>query len=258
MSSADSNDPSRDFAVNVVGATVRRQVEAHLRRAVISGRFAPGDHLSDRLLCEMLKVSRPVVREAIRQLEAEGLVETTPHRGSFVKALSAAEAAQIYEVRGVLEALAAKGFARNATDAEIAELQGVFDEIVAFRAASKPGSVIDLKQRFYEVLLAGCRNDYVRRMLDQIFNRSMQLRATSLSDPHRLENTIKELDALMAAIRRHDEEAAWQASLVHVRNAAKVALTILKRREDNRKAETEPTLPGRDKSRRNQNEKREI
>lgn len=218
-------------SLTVTAALLRTQVEEKLRTAIVRGRFAPGAHLSDRALCEMLGVSRTVVREAVRQLEAEGLIETLPHRGSFVKSMSSEEAEQIYDLRGVLEALAARSFAVKASPAEIEELKQVYDELCAVPHARGGADVLAIKQRFYEILLRGARNDYVTAMLNQILNRNTLLRATSLSDPERLPRTIQELSKLMDAIERRDPDAAWEASLDHVKSAAAVAIAILRRKE---------------------------
>ncbi len=228
------DDAGADFRIVATPATLRKQVEDRLRQAIVTGYFKPGAHLSDRALCEMFQVSRALVREAIRQLEAEGLTETILHRGSFVRVMSAAEAAQIYDVRGVLEALAAKDFARNATDAQIAELQAVFSELQDAANPKAAVNVLSIKQRFYDVLLEGARNAYVARMLNQILNSNALLRATSLSNPGRLPSTIREIGKLIAAIEARDEQAAWDASLEHVRSAAKVAIDILNRQEEAR------------------------
>jgi len=178
-------------------------------------------------LQDTFNVSRTVVREAVRQLEAEGLIETVPHRGSFVRSVSVEEARQIYDVRCVLEALAASGFARNATDAQIEALGATLEEIRAVAGAADETQLIKLKQQFYVIMLRGCGNDYVEQMLGHILNRNSQLRRTSLSAPNRLKHTIIELDALLEAIRRRDPDAAWAATVLHVRNAARVAIDIL-------------------------------
>lgn len=225
-----------DLQVGVVSVSLRRQVEEKLRRAIVRGRFAPGEHLSDRTLCELFKVSRTVVREAVRQLEAEGLVESFPHRGSFVKVLTAEEAVQIYDARGVLEALAARKFVQYASDAQIEQLALALDDIKNSFARNEKVDMIDKKQAFYDVLFSVYENTYIRTMLNQILNWSGQLRATSMSAPDRLPNTIVELERLIDAIRRRDEEAAWQASLEHVRNAATAALGVLKQRNTVRRA----------------------
>jgi DNA-binding GntR family transcriptional regulator len=214
---------------DVAITTVRKQVEDHLRRAITQGLFAPGQHLSDRVLQSTFNVSRTVVREAVRQLEAEGLIETVPHRGSFVRSVSLEEVRQIYDVRCALEALASKGFARNATDAQIDALAAVLDEIRALVDAPQAEALIDLKHKFYAILMDGCGNTYVEQMLGQILNRNMQLRRTSLSAPGRLPHTVAELDQLIDALRRRDEQAAWDATINHVRNAGAVALAVLSR-----------------------------
>ena len=216
----------------VTPASLRKQVEDKLRQAIVTGHFRPGDHLPDRVLCETFQVSRTVVREAVRQLEAEGLIETLSHKGSFVRAMSVREAEQIYDVRAVLEALAAKSFARNATEAQIAELRAVFEEFEKVPKAKTAVNVLDIKQRFYEILLRGCGNEYVTRMLNQILNRNTLLRATSLSDPKRLPKSIKELRRLIQAIEARDAEEAWAASFEHVHAAAQVAIGVLARQHE--------------------------
>lgn len=221
------NPMDSSFKVSVEAASVRRQVEDQMRLAITQGLFAPGDHLSDRALQKRFQVSRTVVREAMRQLEAEDLIETIPHRGSFVRRLSAAEAREVYNVRSVLEAFAVKGFSRHASDQQVQQLQDTFDDLKHSRNRSNSAELANIKQRFYTILLDGCGNLYVHRMMNQILNHNSHLRGTTMSDPTRLPHMIKELQALMDAIQLRDEEAAWAASIIHVQNAAKVAIHIL-------------------------------
>ena len=91
-----------DSSLKIIPRPVRQQVEDGLRDAIVSGRFAPGEHLPDRALCELFGTSRSVVREAVRLLEAEGLIIVHPNRGPFVATMSVAEATEIYEVRAAL------------------------------------------------------------------------------------------------------------------------------------------------------------
>ena len=210
---------------------MRRQVEERLRAAIIGGQYAPGEHLSDRVLCEQLGASRSIMREAVRLLEAEGLLTVIPHRGPFVAFLSAAEAAQIYEVRATLESLAAEGFAERASDEERLELRRVYEQLAACKPDFGQHALLQLKQRFYAVLLRGCRNAYVGRMLEQLFNRITQLRATSLSAPDRLHASIAEIGRIVESIEQRDSEGAAKACHDHVRAAAAAALPLLRERE---------------------------
>lgn len=230
-------------SLRITPQPVRRQVEDGLRDAIISSRFLPGEHLSDRLLCDLFGVSRGVIREAVRLLEAEGLIKVLPNRGPFVAFLSAAEATQVYEVRAVLEALAGQGFAERASVEEIAELRAVFEEIAATRPGADRMTLLGLKRRFYDVLLRGCRNDYVARMLEQLLNRNSQLRATTLSDPTRLPQTVIEIRRIVEAVERRDRAGAWKACQDHVAQAAQVALRILNER-DGRAPAAEPATTG--------------
>src|SRR6056297_3133463 len=96
-------------------APVREQVLKALRTEIIEGRFAPGRRLTERELTEMLGVSRTVLRESLRQLEAEGLISLIPNQGPVVRALTVGEARELYRIREALEGLAARLFANRTT-----------------------------------------------------------------------------------------------------------------------------------------------
>ncbi|HUC18528.1 MAG TPA: GntR family transcriptional regulator [Acetobacteraceae bacterium] len=233
MSDAATIDllPASVNSLRVERQSLRRLVEDRLRAAIIEGAFPPGSHLADRALCEQFGCSRSIIREAIRLLEAEGLVTVAPHRGPFVTFLTAAEAVQIYEVRAALEALAGQGFAERASDEERAALRRVYEELAVMDATVGQHALLEAKRAFYDVLLRGCRNDYVGRMLGQLLNRITRLRATSLSSPGRLPNTVRELRRILGAIDQRDGEGAAAACREHVRAAATVALAVLRERE---------------------------
>jgi DNA-binding GntR family transcriptional regulator len=214
----------------VVPQPIRRQVEDKLRDAIVSGHFLPGEHLSDRVLCETFGTSRSVVREAVRLLEAEGLVVVHPNRGPFVVALTADEATQIYEVRGALEALVGEGFAIRATDEERAALRAVYVELRDAGPRARREDLLDMKRRFYEILTKGSRNAYAAQMLERLLIRNAQLRATSLSSPDRLPKTVEEIGLIIDAVERGDSVAAGRACRDHVERAAEGALQIIRAR----------------------------
>lgn len=225
-----------------VSLSRRRQVEDKLRRAIVQGQFAPGEHLSDRTLCEKFKVSRTVVREAVRQLEAEGLVESFPNRGSFVRVITADEAEQIYDLRGLLEAWAIRKFVRAANGEQLAELTGKLEDMHAAMAENE--DLVEKKQAFYDVLFGVYHNNHIRTTLNQIlsWSGSGQLRATSMSVPDRLPHRLEELQRVIDAVRRRDEEGAWQATLDHVGNTASAALSVLSERKPRREVDRPVTM----------------
>jgi GntR family transcriptional regulator, trigonelline degradation regulator len=206
--------------ITPVAAPLRQQVVELMRSAITNGSFKPGDRLIERELCEATKVSRTSVREALRQLEAEGYVEARPNRGIFVASLTQSEAADIYAVRAVLEGAAGQLFAEHATDAQRLSLQEIFDEITAAAQARSVQHMLVSKAKFYDLLLDGAGNEILRQMLGNLHGRVMLLRSLSLGQAGRLLNTLNEMRAVVDAIERRDGPAAFEACANHVRNAA--------------------------------------
>jgi DNA-binding GntR family transcriptional regulator len=210
-----------------VAAPVRQQVAEILRAAITSGRFRPGQRLVERDLCELTGVSRASVREALRQLETEGLIQNLPNRGPSVALLSRQDAASIYQVRGALEALAAELFATNARDSQIAELEAAVQALEQAYRAGEIEPIVEAKRKFYEVLLEGSGNSMIASVLNTMNARITMLRRVSLASPGRWPSSIREIRAVLKAIKQRDPEAASKASLRHVQQAAKVALATL-------------------------------
>ena len=110
--------PEQTLRVERKPAPIRTQVLDNLRKAILTRQLAPGQRLIERELVEMTGVSRTSVREALRELAAEGLVSTAPNKGTAVATLTSEQARQIYEVRAVLEGLAGRLFVENATEVQ--------------------------------------------------------------------------------------------------------------------------------------------
>jgi DNA-binding GntR family transcriptional regulator len=213
--------------IRAVAAPVRQQVFSMMRAAIISGRFHPGQRLLEKDLCELMGVSRPSVREALRHLESEGLIETIANRGPVVARLSWKDAISIYQVRGALEALATRLFAAEASAEEVAELDAAFNEIARAMKSGDVEKILPAKDRFYSVLFRGSRNAIISAILGTMNARITLLRRVSLSSADRAPETLKEIKAVVMAIKRRDPEAAYKASFTHVAKAAKVALAGL-------------------------------
>ena len=222
MESAD-----KSLRIAPIAAPIRSQVVETLRTAITSGRFPPGQRLVEKDLCHLLGVSRPSVREALRELESEGLVDTIPFRGPLVTTLTAEDARSIYEVRGVLEALAARLFAEKASAEQIQELSDTVDQLESVYATQDVEQILVAKKAFYDVLLDGSQNVIIPSLLRTMNARITQLRRVSLSNTKRLPGSIKEIRAVLKAIRNRDPEAAFRASMRHVVGAQKAAIAKL-------------------------------
>lgn len=205
--------------VSQVAAPVRAQTVQNLRNAILEGRFAPGEKLVEADLCGLLGVSRPSVREALRQLEAEKLVVITPYRGPSVARVTWEEARQIYEVRSLLEGQAAYLFASLASDEA---LEAMARALRGFEEAARKGDAarrLSHTAEFYAVMLDGCGNAVVRDLLAGLHARITFLRARSMSLTGRARQSAAEMRAILAALRERNAEKARKASMEHVRRA---------------------------------------
>jgi len=205
-------------------APLRRKIAASLRQAIESGNLRPGDRLVEKDLCAQLSVSRTSLREAIRELEAEGLLSTFAGGGVAVAGMTPDEARNIYRVRGALEALAAEQFAERATDEALARLQAATDTLAAAYAARAIEDMLAAKRAFYERLCEGAGNPVLLDLLNRLNARISTLRATSLTASGRLDPSIAEIRDFVAALARRDAVAAREAALHHIAQAAIAAL----------------------------------
>lgn len=217
-------------------ATLRLLVEDRIREAIASGHFRPGQRLVERELCEQIGVGRTSVREALRQLEAEGLVVTVPHRGPEVSSINVEEARQLYDVRALLEGFAGRAFAEQGSEAALGELR---QTVAGFRQAAAQGDralLVAAKTRFYSVLMEGAGNVFVKQSLTMLHNRITLLRFTSMTQQGRLADSVAEIEAIYQAIAARDGARAEQACRHHIEMAAKVALAVLSRDPGDRKS----------------------
>ncbi len=207
-----------------VAAPLRQQVVDGLRRAITSGVFAPGQRLIERDLCERFGVSRPSVREALRQLESERLIEIIPYRGPVVRRLSRAEASSVYDVRAALEATAARLFAERGSDAQLEALAEAYDALAEAYASGDVTQALAAKEVFYKTLFDGAGNCIIPEMLSGLNARATILRRMSLSSRERMQESIVEIEAIVTAIRRRNGRAAAKAATHHIERAAAAAL----------------------------------
>ncbi|WAT05686.1 GntR family transcriptional regulator [Rouxiella badensis] len=207
--------------------TLRFQVENVLRQAIVNWHFAPGERLVERELCEKLGVSRTSIREALRKLEAEKLVNILPHKGPIVASLSLKEAADLYAMRGLLEGFIAREFSQSASEADILALAAAIAQLRKVSLSEDRATVLQAKNAVYGIMLAHCGNELVTESLTTLHSRVNLLRATSLLQRDRLPESLREIDAVFQAIKARDGDAAENAARHHVANAQKSALQTL-------------------------------
>jgi DNA-binding GntR family transcriptional regulator len=217
--------------INKTAASLRQQVIESLRTAVISGRLSPGQRLTERELTESLGVSRTVVREALRQVEAEGLIEVIPNRGPVVRALTAEEAQDIYRIRAVLQGLAARQFVAQATPEQLDALESAFHSVTAAYEADDATRIVAAKTLFYDRLYAGAASETLSSMLATLHARMWRWRTLGLAHPQRSaarsQESIDNLRAIVDAIRDGDGERAERMTREEANQAAAEVLRLL-------------------------------
>jgi len=215
-------------------APIREQVASILRDAIIEMRLEPGKLLVERELCEMTQASRPSVREALRQLEAEGLVESLSGRGTIVAVTSPELATSVSEVRVELERLAVELFIKHAAPADIERFREAVEEVRAAADRGEGASVAAMRamNRVYDVLLEGAGNPILMQMVNLLQRRVTQLRALALEQPGRTAQNVIELEAILESFTQRDVKSARSAAAFHVQQEARTALRALARAED--------------------------
>ena len=188
---------------------VREQVLDQLRQAIVEMRLKPEQRLVERELIEQTGVSRTTIREVLRQLAAEGLVTTIPHKGTVVASPSVERAAELYEVRAVLEGMAARQFAERATDVHMRALRRAFEGIESRAKSGRPNSqaMLEAKQPLLRrpVRGRGQRHDpEPRREPAGARHRA----ARRLAQPARPRaKTVEEVRAIVEALEARDGDA---------------------------------------------------
>ncbi|MBS9477297.1 GntR family transcriptional regulator [Ancylobacter radicis] len=217
------NSPLGIGPLSQESAPLRRKLVATLRRLIETGALAAGQRLIEKDLTAELGVSRTVLREALRELEADGLLAAGP-RGLSVAVLAQGEAENIYAVRAALEAMIARQFCQRADAAGQAALTGAHHNLARAYDSGGLGAILDAKLAFYRALCAGAGNPVALDLLERLNARISLLRARSLVDPGRAQASIREIDALVAALLAREDARAATLAERHVAAAARAAL----------------------------------
>ena len=192
-----------------------------------TGKLPPGSRLRETEIAARLAVSRTPVREAIRRLEAEGLVDHLPRSGAVVRKLDYPELMELYEMRTVLEGTAARLAARAASPVELEELVAINDEMRA--AAGRPEVVIGLNRQFHKLLLDAARNRFLLRAMATVENTLLILGSSSMAKPDRAREAVDEHREVLDALLARDGAAAEAAMRRHMERAQFARLRILRR-----------------------------
>ena len=203
------------------GNTVYRR----LLQEIGAGMLNAGDRIRETELAERLGVSRTPVREAIRQLEADGIITHVPRQGASIRVLGYAEVMELYEVRSVLEGTAARLAARSASDIEIDELEVLNHRLSALD--DSPEAVL-LNRQFHASVLDAAKNRFLTGSVHALQKTLLILGPTTLTDADRAKKAVEEHFGVLEAMRARDGSLAEAAMRAHIENGQRVRVHALR------------------------------
>lgn len=187
-----------------------------IREDILNGRYTSGDKLVEIKLADELGVSRTPVREALKQLELDGLVDNIPNRGVVVKGISREDIGDILTIRLCIEGLVGHWAALRITDEEIKELDEIYDLMEFYTIKEDVTKLFELNSKFHETLYQATKSRYLEGVLNdfQLFIKSA--RNSSLKSDGRIHEALAEHKAILEALRIRDDKAAREALVTHI------------------------------------------
>lgn len=207
--------------------SLHEQVAQRLRLMLVEGQIAPGAKLNERELCEVLDVSRTPLREAIKMLAAEGLVELLPHRGAIAVELDEDAIRHTFEVMGGLEALSGELAAQRITDAELAEIRAMHFEMLAAYTRRDLSNYYRLNAQIHRAISVAAKNPVLSATYDRVNARLHALRFRSNQDEQKWKAAMREHEQMIEALAARDPATLRQVLTQHLQNKLDVVLEQL-------------------------------
>ncbi|MCL6598181.1 MAG: GntR family transcriptional regulator [Alicyclobacillus macrosporangiidus] len=226
-------DGERDWARQVEQVKSLRELALEfIRDAIVSGRFAPGQHLKERELAEAMGISTTPVKEALRVLEHIGLVQTVPRRGTYVSPAVNTSLREINWMRAYLESLAARWAAEKATGDQLAQMEAQLREMERLTHHPDRERLAAANTRFHELVREAAGNAVLASTLSQVAAVDRAFRRRALQDDKEVSAGFEEHRKVFEAIRARDPDLAEARMRSHILRAVHHVLTDSKEGED--------------------------
>jgi DNA-binding GntR family transcriptional regulator len=187
--------------------TLRERILFTIRAAIVNGQIPPGTRIMEPELAERFGISRTPIREAIRQLESEGLISVIPRRGAIVASISPQDIANFYELKMILEGHAARLAAKNLTENDLTKMETVNRQIEAASAKKNLSRVLDLHNEFHEIFLRACGNDILHAIVQNLVKQFQRFRLIPVM-PGKIKGSVRQHVEIIEAFRRKDAARA--------------------------------------------------
>lgn len=215
--------------LSIPRAALHEQVAHRLRQMLVENRIAPGAKLNERELAEVLQVSRTPLREAIKMLAAEGLVELLPNRGAIAVSLSENDVLNTFEVMAGLEAMSGELAAQRITDEELAEIKAMHFEMMAAYTRGDLSNYYRINAQIHRAINAAAKNPVLTTTYNQVNARLQALRFRSNQDGAKWKRAVEEHEKMVDALAARDPAAMREVLLTHLHNKRDVVIDQLRR-----------------------------
>ncbi|OYX71444.1 MAG: GntR family transcriptional regulator [Rhizobiales bacterium 32-66-11] len=203
-------------AAPIVRHSLHETLVAPLRDMILQGELRPGEKVPEEQLCAHFGVSRTPIREALKVLAAEGVLQILPHRGAIVARITEAQVEELFPIMASLEALAGTLACRNATDAQIAQVRALHDQMmVDFRAGDEP-AYLKLNRRIHDATFEMAGNATLASFYHQVLTRIHACRFVMRKSPEHWRQAVTEHEQMIAALEARDGPALSKLLEEHV------------------------------------------
>jgi len=206
---------------------IRDIIHETLRNAILDGKIRPGERIVEKEYADRFEISRTPVREAIRKLEIEGLVEYIPRKGVVAKEIDAMDIMEIYLIRRNLESLAIKYVIQNITPAQIRELEDIIFETEEAEQKGDIDSVFQLSKEFNKRLLKAGRMPRLTALINSLQESNERIRRISMSHEERRTGAVKEHKAILQTIKEKDLKKAETLITGHLKKSEETVLKAI-------------------------------
>ncbi|MCT4606613.1 MAG: GntR family transcriptional regulator [Marinisporobacter sp.] len=203
------------------GLSLTSKIFNILREDILNGKYAEGEKLGEAKLAEELGVSRTPVREALKQLELDGIVENKPNRGVVVLGISKQDIEDIYTIRTAIEGIAARWAVERITEEELEELKEAYELMEFYTFKNDIEKFAELNTKFHEIIYKATKSRHLEQVLKDFQYYMKKTRRKSLHVKGRIKESLKEHKVVLDAFLNKDQEVAQRALTVHVENSKK-------------------------------------
>ncbi len=200
-------------------ASLSEEIENILRERILKGKYAIGERIKENKIADELKVSRTPIREAFKQLEKEGLINTIPNRGSFAFGLTKRDIRDIYTVRAVVEALAVEWAVANFGEDELYKLEEAFELMEFYTLKKDSDKVLENNKAFHEIIYDASGSRFLAQILKSYQEYVENTRKATVYCSENLPVILEEHRGILEAIRQKDKEEAVHRITAHLNNS---------------------------------------